>query len=337
MMNNQNDYIDMGDINIQTNNTVKTPKKTNKKPVNKKKIVTVAAIVGGALLIGAVGVAVVPKVLTKNNQHITLATPKPSNLDIVGEDVTEVVNTTDIGTDTNINKVVKREEPYDMTPNDNVISANTVVTLPITVNAKLEGDEEYNDYYTYLTFKFNDATIGYDNVIPYVNEHNETSNNIVNIGTREEFYASAGESELVMYEAELTIPEDFVTQDTEHKRAYINPQLTFNIEGTEEANSLITTRYVYEIPQVTNMHDDMSQLTCGETYKFRWLAVIPTDITSDNYNIYISYKDDYLDTTYKYNGITIVQPSETENVKDEEADIEQTVDNADSETTEQSE
>lgn len=278
----------------------------------KKKFPIILVIIPVVILIIILGAVVLSKVLV-NDQHITLADQPPvideqeeivdtnSNIDNTQENLQEEQNVI-VGNTT---------EPYEATQNGNPIAINEEIIIPITVSAKLDGDEAYTDYYSYVTLKMKDIVMGYDNVMQYVNRYNENTTNRITLSDKETFYTPVdGEestNELVMYTIEMTVPNDFPTQDTKNNKAYINPEIILEILGTEEEDSIITERYKFAIPNIIDISDDTSEIIVGETYNYRFVTTMPIDVNNDNYYLIMHYSDNTTFIDYKFDGIQILK------------------------------
>lgn len=303
------------------NETDNSETKTKKFP--KKLIIGL----GAGVAVFVVVLIVLSSVLKGNSKHITIATTEPAETEVSTEVSTEV--TTEAKTEAV--KVEKKEEKeYEQTPTDKVMNIGDVITIPMTVNTKLEGDEEYTDHYSYITFVMNDITIGYDNIITYIQKHNQKSVNVLNIDDKETFYNGREDSDLVMYDVVMSIPKDFPTQDTKNNKVFIQPKIELKITGTVEEDQLITNKYFYSVPAISDISDDMEELQAGKDYHFRFVCVMPTGIDKEVYNMTLVYDDK---VEYRYDGFEI--PASEKETTTETAESETETD-IDSETEDES-
>lgn len=270
--------------------------KKEKKPVNKK-VTLVIVVVVVCVIIGALALTV-PKALKSSQQHITLA-EKPPVIEEVESTSSEDAQQNQVAT------TKKEEEPVEQTPLDTVLKVNDKVIIPVTVNTKLETDEMYTDHYSQIEFKVTDTIIGYDKASKVIDEYNETSTNILKIQDKEEFYKANENSELVIFNLEMTIPSDFPTQDTKNGKIYTTVNSNLSIFGKEEENQIITDRYIYNLPSISNISENISELKIGETYKLRYVAVMPTEITNNEYGLKFDCTVDDNTSTYELEGISI--------------------------------
>ncbi|MBO5387316.1 MAG: hypothetical protein J6A59_04155, partial [Lachnospiraceae bacterium] len=298
------------------------------------------------IILVVAGCIIASTFLKSNQQHITLADKPPVEMAEENTESVELVVSDDKETQSDITTdtiKLNTETPYIQTPSDNVISVGDDIVIPMTINTKLEGDSQYTDYYTYVTFKLNELVCGYDNVITSIQEYNQISNSIISLGTKEEFYKANTTSDIVMYEAELSIPSDFPTQDTKNYKTFIDSDLNMSLYTmSEDGESIVTELYVFAVPQLTDISLRKSDLIAGETYKFKWIALMPNGLSGETYRLVLEYTDKNTIVQYNYNGIDIpgemtegleVTGSETqeetldtveEETVEEETDVEET-------------
>lgn len=292
---------------INTDNQVNVEGIANKKS-GKSKVKIIIPVVIVIVLVVA-GCIIASTFLKSNQQHITLADKPPVEMAEENTESVELVVSADKETQSDITTdtiKLNTETPYIQTPSDDVISVGDDIVIPMTINTKLEGDSQYTDYYTYVTFKLNELVCGYDNVITSIQEYNQISNSIISLGTKEEFYKANTTSDIVMYEAELSVPSDFPTQDTKNYKTFIDSDLNMSLYTTsEDGESIVTELYVFAVPQLTDISLRKSDLIAGETYKFKWIALMPNGLSGETYRLVLEYTDKNTTVQYNYNGIDI--------------------------------
>lgn len=177
--------------------------------------------------------------------------------------------------------------------------------ISMVVNTKLDSDTEYTDHESYIELKYSNVVIGYDNVKEYVDKYNESSNNKIKLANKEDFYNSSNDVELVMYDIELLVPDSFPTNDTKHGYTGIQPDIDVKIVGTDKEDSIITKLYEYDIPSLSSISDDVSEIFVGNTYHLRYIATMPLGINDENYSITLNYNDGRNSKNFILNGIEI--------------------------------
>jgi hypothetical protein len=269
----------------------------------------------GIVVIIIIVLVVISKILgSGSDQHLTYADPMPSleeqQASLKVKQVTyDGVTTTVAKEDTMVSANVSTEDIWEFTDNSKMITAGTTITFPVSVNTKLEGDAQYTDYYSFITFTVNNVTLGYDNVINSILAYNNTGTSVLNIGTKDDFYENNADNEIAMFDISMTIPSDFPTQDTKSGRIFIEPNADLVLKGSDDEASIITNKYVYAVPTLSNISDDVSELYAGNTYHFKWIAIVPNDITGDMYNmtLTLTQKDDEM--VYEVQGMDIADSS----------------------------
>ena len=287
---------------------------------NKKSWVVTLGIVVGAIVGVIVLGLVLLKVLGGDGKHITLADEAPPIIEETVENtiVTEKIEDTETveGVEQTAKKPVKRDEPFEQTSTATILNVGSDIIIPVTVNTKLEGDEQYYDYYSYIALKINDITVGYDNVITHVQKHNQVSTNKLNIDDKETLLANNQNSDLVMYSVSVFVPEDFPSQDG---KVYINPDLSLRIEGTDEIDSIITDKYVFAVPQLFDISGE-PEFSINETTELKWVGIVPYNLDRSTYSIKLTYSADGEESVYTINGIEIPEQVASEEVTETEAE-----------------
>ena len=285
---------------------VKTPKlDENGEPIPENKLLKYGIMAGCIIGVLLVAIVIIKILGYKSDQHITLADVEPEETIV---DVSETNENNDETKDLVVRPVEDIEEesgPVIGTPTDVKVAVGSVITIPITVNTKLEGDKEYRDYYSYITIEYDGMTSGYDSIAEVVAEHNKTSKHVVEIPSKEDFYASSDGNELVMYSFIFSIPDDFPTQDTKNNKVFISPSFGMMLEGSEDPESLITDKYVFSVPKLTAVCDDISLLKVGEIYSLNWITTMPSGLDDSGYNIYFAYEIDGINGKYLVKSVSI--------------------------------
>lgn len=284
----------------------KETKKAEKK--KKNKFVTLLKVVFTIIVIFAVAIKVLSMNGIKNaDKHITVADSAPISTESTETFGSLDANDSDVeNTTESSNSEVVSNGASDGT----LIELNKPVNVAVTVNTKLEGETEYTDHTGYLNFEYSNFISGYDNVSKYVDEYNENSTNKINLPSKEDMKNSSVESTLVMYEVKVTVPDDFPTNDVKHGFTGLKPTFMFNILGTESGDKLVHENYEFEIPEAYFIGDDTSEFIIGNTYTLRYMATMPVGLTSDEYNIELTYTNNDETDTYKLQSVDI--PSDAE-------------------------
>ena len=272
------DFSDLENGNNQSNNKgnkkvkkQKAPKATNKpkKPLNKWVLIGAAACV-----IIVTGVCVVLNMPKNADKELTYAIEK--------ESIDGIINIDNAGMSTEVDIE---------NPNGKLLSSGNTVKIPVKINTKLDGDTVYKDYSTYVSIKYNQIVLGYDEVKKHVNDYNSTASSKINLPDKEAFYNSETPSELMLIDLTFSVPSDFPSSDMEHKYVGINPSISIKIKGTEQEDKISTDNYVYALPEFKSMCDDITTLHVGEEYSLKYIAVFPKGVSKDLYTINITYTE----------------------------------------------
>lgn len=272
-----------------------------KKQLNKLFIIIPSAIVLLIILI-----VIIIKAIANNSQHITLAEGKP---EVVEQESVDTTENTDVQEEVSVKTPEDIEEQttstVEATDVNKVVAVGNEMIVPVIVNTQLEGDSEYKDYESYISIKYNGMIAGYDDVIKSVNEHNATSKHTVNIADRDTFYGSSAGNDLVMYSYTFSIPSDFPTQDKKNFKVFISPTFSMRLEGSQEPDALITNKYVFSVPGLTAMCDDIGLLKAGESYQLNWITMMPVGLDKTGYNVYFKVKLNDEITEYNVESVSI--------------------------------
>ena len=293
-----------------TKNTDNTSKKLNKKQTkndnknddkaaknNVKLSKKTIGIIAGSLVAVVLLIVIAGKALSSNNKHITIADNASTNTPNTQAQPGNITTLPDTSETRPVVTEVK-EEKYTETPASEVSKPGDKIVIPVTVNTKLKTDEQYTDHYSFLTFKVNDVAVGYDNVISSIKEFNQSGNKIINIKDKDAFYLDNEDSTLAMFSVDMAVPDNFPTQDTKTNKIFVEPTVIISLEGTEDTESITTMKYVYAVPDLTDISCGNDELVKGNTYTYKFVGTVPNDINSDNYNIKITLGCD--NETYEY-------------------------------------
>lgn len=281
-----------------------------------KTIKTIGIIVAGVVVFITL-VIVALKLFGGDGKHLTLADEAPPIVEETVEDtiVTEKVEDNSVDNEIETSKkIFRRDKPFEQTSTATILNVGSDVIIPVTVNTKLDGDEQYYDYYSYIALKINDITVGYDNVITHIQKHNQVSTNKLNIDDKETLLANNKNSDLTMYSVSVLVPDDYPSKDN---KVYINPSIELTIEGTEEAESIITDKYVFATPKLFNI-SGKPEFNINETTELKWVGIVPSGLDRGTYNIKLTYTDeDGAESVYTINGIEIPEQIENETQQSE--------------------
>ena len=271
-----------------------------KKSLSLKVVIPVAVVV-----LGIVGVVVLN--LPKNtDKHVILA----NNTPVVEEVADSSVGGATVVEDSAANNDKEQSQDIGMT----VLELNKPMKIGVVVNTKIEGDTEYTDHQSYLKIEYSNFVSGYDNVKTYLYEYNVEATNKIKLPDKEDFYTSSVGNDLVMYEVNVSVPEDFPTNDSKHKYTGLKPEFRVEIKGTEKEDALITDLYEFAIPSIYFIGEDTSNFLIGETYTLRYMTIMPMELSADGYNMYIIYTNDGKSERYGLQSLDIPNNSDVVNI-----------------------
>ena len=244
-----------------------------------KKKLNVKLLVG--ILCGVVAIASGATALYLNrtinaDKHIQLAEATP--------DVSYLFNveTTPVDEKPEVVEVVTSETIIEDA--DYMLNFGDTTDMILTVNTKLDGDEQYKDYDAPIEVSYTDFKFGYDNVIEYINEHNANSFNTVTVPSREDFYAAKLHADLALVEIKAHVPDDFPTRDKDKGTIEVQPEFSFTAYSTNaKTDKLMTNLYEFEIPEFQYIGDDITDFKIGESYTLRYVAILPYALDTQNY------------------------------------------------------
>ena len=298
-------------------------------PIKENKLKKYGIICGCMLVIVLIAVIAARILSTGNDKHITLAEKEPkdnteaasaqsndtSEEDEEGEEGGLNISMSDIKQgidDKEHGSSYNSESPVVGTSQDVKIAVGSVITIPVTVTAQLDGDKEAVDYYSYITVKYNGTTLGYDAVKAEIDKHNTSTKHVVNIDDKEAFFKKNAGSDLVMYSFTFDIPSDFPTPDAKNKKVFISPSFGMSLEGSKEADKLITDKFTFTVPTLSPMTDDISLLHAGDSLSLNWIAVMPKGLDKSAYELYFKYNIGDNNGQYKVESVTIPNNDETD-------------------------
>lgn len=257
--------------------------KAPRDPKAAQKLIKIIALVAIVLCVGVVAIKLnAPK---NADLHLIIADNQVNQqqkpVESASTDITDNSNTNDSSEDDdNTSKI----QTVDLALKDKY-------DIEFKVNTKLESDAEYTDHDAKITISYDNVVIGFDEVKKYVDKYNENGVNIVNIGDKKTFEKNSANAEMVMYELTVSVPKDFPTNDVDHGYTGIKPKFTFDVEGTEDKNTLITKRFEFATPKFTSISDNTDTITVGNEYKLRYIAAMPKGLTKEHYKIKFKYSD----------------------------------------------
>ena len=298
-------------------------------PIKENKLKKYSIICGCMLVVILIAVITAKILSTGNDKHITLAEKEPkdnadeasaqsndtSEEDEEGEEGGLNISMSDIKQgidDKEHGSSYNSESPVVGTSQDVKIAVGSVITIPVTVNVQLDGDKEAVEYYSYITVKYNGTTLGYDAVKAEIDKHNTSTKHVVNIDDKEAFFKKNAGSDLVMYSFTFDIPSDFPTPDAKNKKVFISPSFGMSLEGSKEADKLITDKYTFTVPTLSPMTDDISLLHAGDSLSLNWIAVMPKGLDKSAYELYFKYNIGDNNGQYKVESVTIPNNEETD-------------------------
>jgi len=182
--------------------------------------------------------------------------------------------------------------------------------IPIKVNTKLQGEDEYKDYTSYVQLGMVDVVSGYDSVSEYVSAYNDTTNDKINLPEKEEFYSGANGLEIVAYIYEIRYADDYPTYES---KGYVFkiPKLSMKIYGkyseeTIEANeglspyeNIVAGDSIYNIQNIVDVsvietqgEGEDERINVNDVIQFVFITSVPNGIAEDNYGIEIELFED---------------------------------------------
>ena len=298
-------------------------------PIKENKLKKYGIICCCMLVVILIAVITARMLSTGNDKHITLAEKEPKdNTEAASAQSNDTSEEDEEGDGGNLNismsdikqgiddkeheSSYNSESPVVGTSQDVKIAVGSVITIPVTVTAQLDGDKEAVDYYSYITVKYNGTTLGYDAVKAEIDKHNTSTKHVVNIDDKEAFFKKNAGSDLVMYSFTFDIPSDFPTPDAKNKKVFISPSFGMSLEGSKEADKLITDKFTFTVPTLSPMTDDISLLHAGDSLSLNWIAVMPKGLDKSAYELYFKYNIGENNGQYKVESVTIPNNDETD-------------------------
>ena len=298
-------------------------------PIKENKLKKYGIVCCCMLVVILIAVITARMLSTGNDKHITLAEKEPKdNTEVASAQSNDTSEEDEEGEEGGLNismsdikqgiddkehgSSYNSESPVVGTSQDVKIAVGSVITIPVTVNVQLDGDKEAVEYYSYITVKYNGTTFGYDAVKAEIDKHNTSTKHVVNIDDKEEFFKKNAGSDLVMYSFTFDIPSDFPTPDAKNKKVFISPSFGMSLEGSKEADKLITDKFTFTVPTLSPMTDDISLLHAGDSLSLNWIAVMPKGLDKSAYELYFKYNIGENNGQYKVESVTIPNNDETD-------------------------
>ena len=252
----------------------------NTKKEKNKKIVIGAAIGAGVLLAASLGLFIFNKVNADTTLPFkTINVEEYKNKEQVAEENNndtlniEIIDNSDLSNPAKINQYHK---------------INTIV------NTKLEGTKEYKDYESCYYVGLSRVESGYDEVIKYINEYNESGEKQVDIPSKEQFESQYVGMTLVMFETEIKYPSDYPTNLGENKVHRV-PNLSLSLTGTykddtntDYSNMIVVDKATFSINEAISITDKPKSLDITEENKFRYIMIMPIGAEESGYVININ-------------------------------------------------
>ena len=252
-----------------------------------KKKLNVKLLVG--ILCGVVAIASGATALYLNrtinaDKHIQLAEATP--------DVSYLFNTETVSANEEPEVVEEITSETIIEDADYTLNFGDTTNMILTVNTKLDGDEQYKDYDAPIEVSYTDFKFGYDNVIEYIDEHNANSFNTVSVPSREDFYAAKLHADLALVEIKVHVPDDFPTRDKDKGTIGVQPEFSFTAYSTStKTDKLMTNLYEFEIPEFQYIGDDITDFKLGESYTLRYVAILPYALDKQNYEFKLVFSN----------------------------------------------
>lgn len=295
-------------------------KEKNAKAKTKLKKILPFAILGLAVVVaGAVGIKVATSDKGVNFVEVNVAEyvstkEKPKIVDAAISDNAEkgeLVDTDETGETGEVahGGVSAVKDPVALISGEDAQDIGKYKKYDITVNAKVDGSESYENYDTAMYVGMTNVAIGYDNVKSFIDDYNSKSSTKMTVDESK----FDDDITLVAIEADLQFREDYPVNLGSDK-VYDLPTLDISLTGTyvnendeqdysdylvvEENGEMVA----YNMPSVTNLYIAPESVSCTEGYKYVWIAQLPKGLLGSNYNINmnINYKND--EQTVVYSG-----------------------------------
>lgn len=280
--------------------------KANKKKMGKHKLSKKDTLIRIGIIIAAILVIFIIILVIKNTRKYSLNTVDNEALmsEMYTETSTEVASeaTTEASTteqSTEQSTTVAQADITDAVSSSKLspVDLNKYAKVKTKVNAKVKGASSYEDIDANINVELTGVTVGYDNVKKAVDAYNESSNTIVNLPAKTEFYSADSSTELAMFTFNVNYPNKYPTDDGSKGKIYTIPTLNIKAYGTTaEINSqdinngnpedyIVTNGTIYSIAQFTPLTATMTEADAGQTYQYNWIVSIPVGADASNYAI----------------------------------------------------
>lgn len=297
----------------------KTVDNTERTGLNKNTVITIAGAV-----IAVLGVITIISIVleNRNNQHIKVV----DNTYVMQLNQTEEVDytavsstTTSEGNNANTDDVITEVENSGVVTVEqskaNPLEINQFTKIPFIVNTKTADDKEYTDHNTEVDIELSNVIQGYDNVMAYIDEFNESSNKVVTLPSKEEYQENFTGMQLVIYEFTVQYPDNFPTTASSgiiYSIAQLTPELYGKVENieneeiTKEPSSyIVTDETISEISSFNDISILPDKLNVGESVTYRYITSLPVGANNENYGLSVKLVIDSNEKDIYFKGIDI--------------------------------
>lgn len=305
--------------NIHKEKSKTVDNNTERTGLNKNAVI---AIAGAAIAVLGV-ITIISIVLgNRNNQHIKVV----DNTYVMQLNQTEEVdytavsstitseenneNTDDAITEVENSGVVTVEQSK-----ANPLEINQFTKIPFVVNTKTADDKEYTDHNTEVDIELSNVIQGYDNVMTYIDEFNESSNKVITLPSKEEYQENFTGMQLVIYEFTVQYPDNFPTTASSgiiYSIAQLTPELYGKVENieneeiTKEPSSyIVTDETISEISSFNDISILPDKLNVGESVTYRYITSLPVGANNENYGLAVKLVIDSNEKDIYFKGIDI--------------------------------
>lgn len=283
---------------------------------------TVIAIAGAVTVV--LGVITIISIIlgNRNNQHIKVV----DNTYVMQLNQTEEVDytavsstTTSEGNNANTDDVITEVENSGVVTVEqskaNPLEINQFTKIPFIVNTKTADDKEYTDHNTEVDIELSNVIQGYDNVMAYIDEFNESSNKVITLPSKEEYQENFTGMQLVIYEFTVQYPDNFPTTASSgiiYSIAQLTPELYGKVENieneeiTKEPSSyIVTDETISEISSFNDISILPDKLNVGESVTYRYITSLPVGANNENYGLSVKLVIDSNEKDIYFKGIDI--------------------------------
>lgn len=291
---------------------------TEKTGLNKK--VTIIIAVAAIVIVGAITIVSVK--LGNNNQHIQIA----ENIYVMQLNQAEEVDYTFVSSAvTDSNSEDSTEEVVTEVENSGVVTVeqskanpldiNQFTKIPFVVNTKTADDKEYTDHETEVDIELSNVIQGYDDVLTYIDEFNESSDKVITLPSKEEYQENFTGMQLVIYEFTVQYPSDFPTTASSgivYSIAQLTPELYGKVENIdneeltkEPSRYIVTDETISEISSFNDISLLPDKVNVGESVVYRYITSMPVGANNENYGLSAKIVIDSNEKDVYFKGIEI--------------------------------